>query len=211
MTSSAALATIVTAAYLAGSIPAGYLVGRARGIDVRREGSGNIGATNVGRLLGRKYGYGVFLFDATKGLAAVRLAYWIASATEQAQLEPEVYGIIAAVMAVVGHSFPIWLRFRGGKGVAASVGGMLGLMPLAALIILIVWGIVFELTRYVSVASLSAAVALPLVVILVTQITHRSGLVLFVFSLAIAGLVLWRHRSNISRLIAGTEPRFARK
>ena len=204
------LALVLVGSYLLGSIPFGYLAGRIRGIDIRKAGSGNIGATNVVRVLGKAYGYPVFVLDFLKGLGAVRISIAIA-ASLRAESTSEVVGILAAVSAVIGHSFPLWLKFRGGKGVATSAGALFGLMPLATLIGIGIWILTFFLTRYVSVASITTAVALPLVIAIMTWLNQTYGKALFYSSLCIAAVVIWRHHSNLSRLIRGTEPRFTRK
>ena len=217
--------------YLLGSIPTGYLVGRSYGIDVREHGSGNIGATNVVRVLGKKPGYFVFVCDALKGWLAVSLgtlvaAYLVvlpatvngldlasASAGAGEYVLLLLAGIIAALSCILGHNFPVWLRFRGGKGVATTVGALLGLMPLAFLVVAAVWMLTFYLTRYVSVASIVAATALPIAVLILDR-WHPSRIGMWpmlIFSVAAAVLVWWRHRANIQRLRAGTEPRFTRK
>jgi glycerol-3-phosphate acyltransferase PlsY len=195
--------------YFLGSIPAGYLAGRMAGIDIRNVGSGNIGATNVTRALGKCYGYPVFLVDFTKGVLAVIISILLAK--NSGSNSPEVFGIVAAIFSVLGHAFPVWLGFKGGKGVATSVGALFGLMPLAALIGLGVWALVFEVTRYVSVASITTAMVLPVAVLALTYAKHTEGMALFYFSLCTAGVVIFRHRSNLSRLMRGTEPRFKRK
>ena len=115
--------------YLLGSIPAGYLAGRIAGIDIRKTGSGNIGATNVTRVLGKRYGYSVFLIDFLKGLVAVRMSILIGERAQLAATSIELIGILAAVSCVIGHAFPVWLRFKGGKGVATSAGAVFALMP----------------------------------------------------------------------------------
>lgn len=197
--------------YLFGSFPTGYFAGRLEGIDVRSVGSGNIGATNVLRVLGKQWGYGVFLVDAFKGFAAVRVAFYIAQYFASAREFMVYFGILAAITCVIGHMFPIWLRFKGGKGVATSAGAVFGLMPLAALIVFLVWVVIFELTRYVSVASLVAAAALPVTVALLIHWEKIEGDALLHLSVMLAVLVVWRHRSNFSRLLKGTEQRFSRK
>jgi glycerol-3-phosphate acyltransferase PlsY len=197
--------------YLIGSFPAGYFAGRIAGVDVRSTGSGNIGATNVLRVLGKRWGYTVFFVDAFKGFAAVRLALFLAQHTESVRSHAVYFAILAAVMCVIGHTFPIWLGFKGGKGVATSAGAIFGLMPLAAVIIFLVWVIVFEITRYVSVASLVAASSLPVTVALLIYWNVIEGAVLLYFSAVLAILVFWSHRSNFSRLLKGTEQRFTRK
>ena len=197
--------------YLFGSFPAGYLAGRMAGVDVRSLGSGNIGATNVLRVLGKKWGYAVFFVDAFKGFAAVRLTFFLANRLPAVQPYAEYFAILAAVMCIIGHTFPVWLRFKGGKGVATSAGVLFGLMPLAVPFIILVWVIIFEITRYVSVASIVASISLPVVVGLFLRWKFLEGAALFYFSILIALLVLWRHRSNFSRLLNGTEQRFSRK
>jgi len=205
------LTGILLGSYLFGSIPFGYLAGKIGGIDIRKVGSGNIGATNVVRTLGKRYGYPVFLLDFLKGFGAVKISMSIATDARPEWGSPEIFGILAAVASVIGHSFPLWLKFRGGKGVATSAGALFGLMPLAALIALVIWVLVFWFTRYVSVASLVTSVALPLIILIMTRLNQIHGKALFYSSLAIAAVVIWRHRSNFSRLMRGSEPRFTRK
>ena len=202
---------IVTAlvSYLIGSIPSGYLAGRIAGIDIRKSGSGNIGATNVTRVLGKRYGYPVFLADFTKGLTAVGIAIAIGKQFKVTG-SYEVLQIVAAISCVIGNTFPVWLRFRGGKGVATSAGALFGLAPLATLVAVVVWLVTFEITRYVSVASIVAAIALPLTILVMTYLTPNRDHLLFYFSICLAAVVILRHRSNLSRLIRGTEQRFDR-
>jgi glycerol-3-phosphate acyltransferase PlsY len=201
---------IVVGSYLLGSFPTGYLAGRLAGVDVREKGSGNIGATNVLRILGKKYGYGVFFFDALKGFLAVRLAFFAAIHYLESQ-QHDWFGILAAMACVTGHAFPVWLKFRGGKGVATAAGVMLGLAPLATCVAVVVWVIVFEVTRYVSVASISGAIALPLAIGIFLKIHLTGSPVIFYSAVLIAIMVCWRHRSNLVRLFKGTEQRFSRK
>jgi acyl phosphate:glycerol-3-phosphate acyltransferase len=204
-------AVVVIASYLLGSIPFGYLAGRIAGIDIRTQGSGNVGATNVIRTLGKGYGYPVFAFDFLKGFGAVKMSIWIAARMQSEWNPPEMFGIVAAISSVIGHSFPVWLRFKGGKGVATSAGALMGLAPVAALVGVAIWTLTFWLTRYVSVASIAAAAALPVVILVTTNLSRTTGKLLFYSSVCLAAVVIWRHRSNLSRLIRGTEPRFNRK
>ena len=197
--------------YFFGSFPAGYFAGRIAGIDVRTVGSGNIGATNVLRVLGKRWGYPVFAIDAFKGFAAVRLAFLLVKYWPAAQPYAEYFAILTAIMSVAGHMFPVWLRFKGGKGVATSAGALFGLMPWAVPCVFLVWFIVFEITRYVSLASIIAAISLPIIVSLFAYWRFIDTAALIYFSLLIMVLVLWRHRSNFSRLLKGTEQRFTRK
>jgi acyl phosphate:glycerol-3-phosphate acyltransferase len=196
------------AAYFLGSMPSGYLSGRLTGIDVREHGSGNIGATNVLRILGKRFGYAVFFADTLKGFLAVRLAFWIGSGSAELAYR---LGILAAICAVVGHSFPVWLAFRGGKGVATSAGACLGLLPAETLVAGAVWIIMFLLFRFVSLASVTAAAALPLSLWLFAAGEARFRRPLLAFTVALAALVIVRHCSNIKRLFQGREPRFDRK
>lgn len=197
--------------YLFGSFPAGYFAGRITGVDIRSAGSGNIGATNVLRVLGKRWGYAVFFADAFKGFAAVRLTLFLTDRLTFAHAYAGYFTILAAVACVAGHSFPIWLRFKGGKGVATSAGALFGLMPFAVLTVFLVWVIIFETTRYVSVASIIAASSLPIVVGLFMRWKIIEGIGLLYLSIVMAILVVWRHRTNFSRLRSGTEQRFTRK
>ena len=205
------LTGVLLGSYLLGSIPFGYVAGKIRGIDIRKIGSGNIGATNVVRVLGKRYGYSVFVLDFLKGFGAVKISMSIATDARLEWASPEIFGILAAIASVIGHSFPVWLKFRGGKGVATSAGALFGLIPLAALIGIVIWVLIFWFTRYVSVASVVAAATLPLVILIMTRLNQIHGNALFYSSLGLAAVVMWRHRSNFSRLMHGSEPRFTRK
>lgn len=207
MTIAASVGITIAVAYLLGSIPAGYIAGLLGGIDIRKEGSCNVGATNVVRVLGKRYGYPVFIFDLLKGVVAVLVGKRLADAPSSM----EVFGILAGVVSVVGHMFPIWLKFKGGKGVATSIGVISALMPAAALVIVAVWLLTFALSRYVSVASIAAAIALPVTVGFVSRVTRTDHSALFYFSICLAVLITVRHRDNVQRLLNGTEPRFRRK
>ena len=197
-------AVLLVGSYLLGSIPFGYLAGRLVGIDIRQAGSGNVGATNVVRVLGKGYGYPVFALDVLKGFAAVKIAMLMAPGRP-----PE--WILAAVSSVLGHLYPPWLKFKGGKGVATSAGALLALTQVATLIGVAIWIIVFWLTRYVSLASITAAIVLPIVILVVSSRDQNKGKLLVYASACVAVVVIWRHRSNVSRLMRGTEPRFTRK
>jgi glycerol-3-phosphate acyltransferase PlsY len=205
------LAAVALLAYLLGSIPAGYIAGRIRGIDVRKVGSGNVGATNVTRVLGKRFGYPVFVVDFGKGLAAVAAGVMIATAAQSAPELVDLCGAIAAIFSVIGHSYPIWLGFKGGKGVATSLGSLFGLNWIAAAIICVIWIVVFQLTRYVSLSSIVAVIALPVTIATMLFLKQLQTPILLYFSLCLAVIVVLRHRSNLSRLLQGTEPRFVRK
>jgi glycerol-3-phosphate acyltransferase PlsY len=205
------LAVVLVGSYLLGSVPFGYLAGKIRGIDIRTIGSGNVGATNVVRVLGKAYGYPVFVLDFLKGLGAVKISMWVAMLVHPDRGSPEVFGIVAAGGSVIGHCFPLWLKFKGGKGVATSAGALFALMPLAFAIGVAIWLVIFWFTRYVSLASMTAAVALPFVILILSSLPHSYGTALFYFSVCLAAVVIWQHRENLNRLLRGSEPRFTRK
>ncbi len=197
--------------YLLGSFPSGYVAGRTAGVDIRMHGSGNIGATNVLRVLGKRFGYPVFLVDFGKGVAAVLLAGHITTASGTDQRAVELAATLAGIFAVIGHSFPVWLKFRGGKGVATSIGVLFALLPVAGAVVCLVWLATFEIGRYVSLASVVAAVALPIAVAAMFFLHRLQTPVLVYCSVGLAALIVIRHRSNLARLAKGTEPRFTRK
>jgi glycerol-3-phosphate acyltransferase PlsY len=206
-----AIALITLVAYLLGSLPSGYIAGKLAGVDIRQVGSGNVGATNVTRVLGKRYGYPVFAIDFLKGFAAVAIAQLIARSAQFNPFWIDVCGVLGAIFSVIGHSYPIWLGFKGGKGVATSVGSLFCLTWLAASIVGVVWVILFFTTRYVSIASILAAVALPITIGIMQLLHQVNSPAILGFSLVLAALIVWRHRSNVSRLLNGTEPRFGPK
>jgi glycerol-3-phosphate acyltransferase PlsY len=189
-------------AYLLGSIPTGFLVAKARGVDIRTVGSGNIGATNAFRVLGKGFGIFVLLMDALKGWVAVQIGAHVV-----AQLLPgapiEYLRITAGIGAILGHNFTCWLHFKGGKGIATSAGVLIALVPLALVITLSIFIILFLTTRYVSIGSIAAAFALPFATWFTTQ--HDVGLTAVMT--AIGALAILKHRKNIRRLLNGTENR----
>ncbi len=215
------LSYIVTAlaAYLLGSIPTGFLAARAKGIDIRTVGSGNIGATNAMSLLGKPLGTLVLLGDALKGYAAVAwLAPWIFNQFTPADFWTTwfdlhartnlvaTFNVIAGVSAVLGHNYTCWLKFKGGKGIATSAGVYLALAPAAVGIAIAAWIITAVLTRYASLASIAAAIALP------TGVWFTSGNTLLrIVTIALGALAIYKHKSNIQRLMAGTESRIGKK
>jgi glycerol-3-phosphate acyltransferase PlsY len=200
---------IAILSYLIGSIPSGYLVARTQGVDIRQHGSRNIGATNVLRVMGKKWGYLVFLCDSSKGFLAVKLGTLLAA---HSLLSPVVGGVIAAIACILGHNYTFWLGFKGGKGIATSGGVVLALFPFLIICCLaIVWVVVFYVSKYVSLASLTAAVALPVAVFLIVRKSGGDFWTLFGFSLLLCALAVWRHQSNITRLLNGTESRFGKK
>lgn len=198
--------SIIVAAYLLGSIPTGYLLMRfIRKQDIRTIGSGNIGATNVLRSGAKGLGAATFLFDVLKGALAVLLGARLATIGFP-PIPPHNAEALAALCAVLGHMFPVWLGLRGGKGVATAFGVFLVLVPYAALGALAVFAIIFALSRIVSLASILAAVAFPLFAWLTTP-WARNYLIMAIIGI-ISGLVLIKHQQNILRLMSGTEYRF---
>jgi glycerol-3-phosphate acyltransferase PlsY len=205
------LAYIITlfACYLLGSIPVGVIVGRGQGIDIREFGSGNIGATNVYRTLGKKAAAIVFLGDTLKGTLAVGLCMLMAS-----QTHPPVEGdllylfkVLGAAWAVIGHNWSVFLGFEGGKGVATTLGTTVLIDWRVALVAFLVWLVVLLATRYMSVASMSAAVAAPFLAWLFPGVPPAYR----IFFIVAAAFVVARHHSNVQRLLSGTENRFGTK
>jgi glycerol-3-phosphate acyltransferase PlsY len=199
----AALIITLVFAYLAGSLPTGFLVARAMRVDITQVGSGNIGATNVFRVLGKGPGALVLIVDLLKGALAVLVAPILAAAVTPT--DSLALPALAALGAVLGHNYTCWLGFKGGKGVATSAGAMAALIPPAFGVTVITWLLVFFLSRYVSMASIAAAVILPVATIFTVSGPTRWPLV--AFTSALAALAVWRHRANIQRLKAGTELR----
>ena len=195
--------------YLLGSIPFGVLVARRMGVDIYSVGSGNPGATNVLRSIGKPAGYTVFFLDFLKGvLATVWFKFGLVAFSGDPNLA--LWGVPAAVL---GHTYPLFAKFKGGKGVATAMGGLLGVMPGCLLIGLVSWGVIFVTTRYVAVASIGFGLSLPLCSIIgywnaEDKSGHFSKVIL---SLIIMVWIIWRHRSNLQRLKDGTENRFERK
>ena len=202
----AALLITLVLAYFFGSLPTGFLVARAMRVDITQVGSGNIGATNVFRVLGKGPGALVLIVDLLKGAMAVQ--YAPALAVVMAPSDSLALPALAALGAVLGHNYTCWLGFKGGKGVATSAGAMAALIPPAFGVTVITWLLVFFLSRYVSMASIAAAIILPVATVFTVSGPTRWPLV--AFTSALAALAVWRHRANIERLKAGTEHRFGK-
>ena len=212
------LTIAAVAGYLLGAIPFGYLVARAYGINIFEHGSKSPGATNVKRVLGKKAGNTVFALDAVKGALAAGWPLWLLHANPHDfcgffgseelphPFRPEVYATVGLLFAVLGHSFSCFTRFKGGKGVATSAGGFVVLMPVVTLIALAVWLVTFFVSRYVSLASILAAVAIPVGAVLLGKPPLLVGL-----AVLIGVFVIVLHRANIKRLLNGTENRFVKK
>lgn len=198
---------LLLVAYLLGSFPTGFLAAKLlKGIDIRDQGSGSIGATNVLRTLGKGPAIAVLLVDALKGALAIALANWIYPFTNNESLPLPWLVTLAGLFAVIGHSLPVWLNFKGGKSVATSLGILLAMSWQVGLATLGVFAVVVAITRIVSISSIAGAIAVSLLMILFKQ-----PLPYLIFAIAAGVYVIWRHRSNIQRIIAGTEPKVGQK
>jgi glycerol-3-phosphate acyltransferase PlsY len=191
--------------YLIGSVPTGILVVRAlKGMDIRQFGSGSSGATNVSRILGLKYGVLVLLVDTAKGFLPIfYLAPWLAS-TSQIHIAVVPIKIILGLFAIAGHVWTVFAKFKGGKGVGTGAGVVLAISPIATVLCLAVWAIIFAITRYVSIASMIAAVSFPVVVFAMGNPDRA----LQIFSIVLPLLIIFTHRRNIIRLVKRQEHRF---
>lgn len=230
--------------FLLGSIPVGLLMAKAKGIDIRTHGSGNIGATNVLRVCGKKFGVICFLLDVIKGFVPVVVAInlirldgrpltvclpFLAPLARHYGADRQILAqslqVLTALAAILGHNYSPWVGFKGGKGIATSAGVLFGLMPMGIVLLLLLWALVFRITRYVSVASICAAAMFPLMTHLGARFHHVNNdkslptlweagtwnKPLFIFSLVISAMAILKHRTNIKRLIEGTETRFTPK
>ena len=227
-------------AFFLGSIPFGLIIAKLKGIDIRAHGSGNIGATNVLRVVGKKYGITCLFLDALKGLiptmiglSLIRLLgpdgqphhnpMSIEALTGYGTVLPaadqwkaQTLQVLTGFLAILGHNFSPWVGFKGGKGIATSAGVLIALMPAAVVLLILVWLIAFSISRYVAVASIAAAAALPILTIFGSWYHGKLAdgtwnKPLLIFTVIISVLAIWKHRSNLERLRAGTEHRFDRK
>jgi len=187
---------IIVFAYLLGSVPTGYILGSWAGIDVRKAGSGNIGATNVARVIGKRQGILTLIADVAKGFVPVFLASHLNPSSDLIAL--------TGLAAFLGHLYPVFLKFRGGKGVSTALGVFLGVAPWATAILAVIFTVAMLTSRTVSLSAMIAAAAAPI------ALWWFSYPAVFVaMSVVLALLIIWRHRANIGRLLAGTEPKFA--
>jgi glycerol-3-phosphate acyltransferase PlsY len=191
---------LVLCAYLLGSIPSGFIAGKIKGVDIRTVGSGNIGATNAFRILGKTAGTLVLVADGLKGWFAVALLPDLLPHPAISDSTLELYRITAGLTVILGHNFTVWLNFKGGKGIATSSGVLAALVPWTFVIILTLWIVVCFLTRYVSVASLVSAFLLPFV----AWGNHYSSLMISI-CVVMGALAIFKHKANIQRLMNGTE------
>lgn len=202
------LVAALVASYLLGSIPAAYIAGKSRGVDLRKHGSGNLGATNVIRVLGAKIGLAVFAFDMAKGAVPVAVFARYVPAAIAPLGDPTITAILCGVAAIIGHVRPIYLKFgKGGKGVATAAGVFLALAPVQTLLTLIIFAVVLLSSGFVSLGSLTSATMLPILL----GITVGVQSPLFIIALLVAVFVFWTHRANIGRLRRGEEHRFGKK
>jgi acyl phosphate:glycerol-3-phosphate acyltransferase len=211
------LALLAVIAYFLGSIPFGLVVGLAKGVDPRKAGSGNIGATNVGRLLGGRFFALVFTLDLLKGMIPMLVGYALVRHLPLAD-KPYLMWMAVGAGAIAGHLFPVYLKFKGGKGVATGAGVLLGLWPyytLPGLAAIGVFIVVFLITRMVSAGSVLAAAAFPALFVLAGAYfkwpVFAQQLPLLAFAIAMASLIIFKHRTNIARILAGTEHAFKKK
>jgi glycerol-3-phosphate acyltransferase PlsY len=205
-----AIGILIIASYLVGAIPFGLLIAKMHGIDIRTVGSGNIGATNVSRALGKKWGYFCFILDALKGLIPMLAAIVILPA-ELTITEIWLWLAVGAA-AILGHVFPVYLKFKGGKGVATSLGVVLGLWPfytVAGVITFAIWAIVVKTWRYISLGSIVGAVVFPLLlaiaICIIPQWRFAALWPLLAAAVTLGAILILRHKDNIKRLLSGTE------
>jgi len=207
------MAVAAVAAYLVGSIPFGFLIGKLYDIDIRTVGSKNIGATNVTRTVGKTAGKVCFFLDFIKGALPVLAVQFYGGKFIENQ--PDWLVLVVMAAAIVGHMFPVFLNFKGGKGVSTAAGAILALAPYPLLVAFVVWVVIFFISRYVSVASITAAVVLPVVAWVFRWTNFGSEVARSIWTLcfltAISLLTVIRHHGNIRRLLNGTETRFGRK
>ena len=203
---------LIPLGFFAGSIPFGLLLGKLKGIDIREHGSGNIGSTNVFRILGKKSGITCLILDLLKGFLPVFLAHRLVPDTTTG----DTIEVLTALAAILGHNYSPWINFKGGKGIATTGGALLALMPAAVVILILIFAIFTFTTKYVSVGSIATGIALPFITFLGSYYHGKIAdgtwnKPLFIFSLIAGTLAVWKHRSNIARIKAGTENKIGQK
>ncbi|MAS95127.1 MAG: acyl-phosphate glycerol 3-phosphate acyltransferase [Verrucomicrobiales bacterium] len=194
---------LIPLGYVVGATPFGFMAGKMKGLDIRDHGSGNIGATNAMRILGKPIGYTILFLDILKGLLPVLLAKSLGDSS--------LIAIATAIAAIMGHNYTFWLGFKGGKGIATTAGAVVPILPIPILVALLTWIITLKLSRYVSVASIAAAIAIPTTVVVQSLIAGKWDLAVLGLALFVCLLAIWKHRANISRLRRGEEPRAEKK
>ena len=194
-------------AYLLGSLSGSLLIGRLRGIDIRKSGSGNAGGTNALRVAGWRFALGVIVIDVGKGALAALLGLYPIAGTSDTPFETIAVGVACSVAAVIGHCWPVFFGFRGGKGAGTAVGSVLVLAPLLAGLMFLLWLVIIASTRFVGLATVIAGLGFPVFVLLAGRFGYPQPGVMFAFSIVIAVLIVFTHRSNLLRLWRGQEPR----
>lgn len=195
---------LLVCGFLLGSVPFGFLIGRAKGIDIRKVGSGNIGATNVNRALGSRLGIFVFLLDVMKALLPVLAARFLIHAPMWG-MPAQLLWFFAGACAVLGHMFSPWLGFKGGKGIASGLGAILGAAPVVGLLCFAIFAVVLALTRYVSLGSIIAVICLPILGFLIPGESPELAAIYCLFT----AFIVYKHRANMVRIRDGTESKFA--
>jgi glycerol-3-phosphate acyltransferase PlsY len=205
------LIVIGVLAYLLGSVPFGFLIAQARGIDIREHGSGNIGATNVLRIVGKNEGITAFILDTLKGVAGVWIGYLLAPFAGAHPEIPVYGGIVGMIAVILGHNYTCFLGFKGGKGIATTGGALIALMPIVFLVALAAWAAVAFTTRYVSLGSILAALTIPITLGVRMAMGWEESWALLAVGLLVCVLAILRHKANIQRLLKGEEHRFGEK
>ena len=194
---------LIPLGYVVGATPFGFLAGKMKGLDIRDHGSGNIGATNAMRILGKPIGYTILFLDILKGLLPVLLAKSLGDSS--------LIAIATAIAAIMGHNYTFWLGFKGGKGIATTAGAVVPILPIPILVALLSWIVTLKLSRYVSVASIAAAIAIPITVVVQSLIAGKWDFAVLGLALFVCLLAIWKHKTNIARLKRGEEPRAEKK
>jgi acyl phosphate:glycerol-3-phosphate acyltransferase len=197
-------ALVIVLSYCLGSFPTAYIYGKLKGVDIRKVGSGNPGATNIVRVFGVMPGVMVLLLDAAKGFVAV---FFLSQLTPYA--DSDLFRVGCGIAAIAGHTFTMFLKFKGGKGVATTCGVFLGLAPIATALVLIPFILVVVITRYISAGSLVSAMLFPAIIWFSNEAGQHS--VVFILSVMVAMMILIRHRANIDRILKGTENKFGQR